>query len=80
MFAEEALREFPLLREQSLLLEQRMHPGNGSSCAGVFDAVPGFGIVAHNLAGTAATFNVELVENHIKVPGHTEAVLSDSTL
>ena len=77
MFAEKALREFPLMRQHPLLLEQGMHPGDGSLGGGVFDAVARLRIVLHDLAGTAAALRVDLIEDDIPCFRHTEVVFLD---
>ena len=65
VFSEEALSEFPVLREHSLLFEQGMHPGDWGLCGVVFYAATGLRVVFHYFACATFPLAVYLIEDYI---------------
>jgi len=79
VFAEEALRQRPVLWQAAVCLEQGVHPGDSSFDFIVFDAVAGKRVVFHYLAGAAASLDVNLKEDGVAVSGDTDAVFGDDS-
>lgn len=77
VFAEDALGQGPVVRELAGLLHQGVDPGDAAGDVGVFDAVAGFRVVLHHLAGAAAALGVELEEDGVSPAGDAEAVFVD---
>ena len=77
VFAEEALRERPFLRELAGVFEEGMHPGDAAFGVFVLDAVASLRVVFHDLAGADAALNVNLVEDDGTVSGDSDAVFVD---
>ena len=65
MLSEEALSEFPVLWEYSLLFEQGMYPGDWGLCGVVFYAATGLRIVFHYFACATFSLAVYLIEDYI---------------
>ena len=79
MASEQALCQRPLLGEHTLLLQQGMHPGDGSRYVGVFDAVARLAVILHHLAGEAAALHINLTEDRVAGAGDPDGVLLDET-
>ena len=79
VFAEEALRERPFLRELAGVFEEGVYPGDSAFGVLVLDAVAGLGIVFHDFAGADAALNVNLVEDDGTVACDSDAVFVDET-
>ncbi len=77
MFTEQTLAEFPGLRQLLQFLHQGVYPGDSPWDILVFDAVAGFRVVLHYLAGAAAPLDIQLVEDDGAVAGNTKAVFVD---
>lgn len=77
MASEQALCQRPLLGEHTLLLQQGMHPGDGSRHVGVFDAVASLAVILHHLAGAAAALHINLIEDRVAGAGDADGVLLD---
>ena len=75
VFSEEALREFPVLREHSLLFEQGMHPGDWGLCGVVFYAAAGLRVVFHHFACATFPLAVYLIEDYIARFSDAKSVL-----
>ena len=63
VFAEQALREFPVGRQLTGLFHQGMNPGDAAGDVGIFDAMTCLRVVFHNLACAAAAQGVDLEED-----------------
>lgn len=77
VFAEEALRQRPFLRELAGVFEEGVHPGDFVGRVLVLDAVAGLGVVFHDFAGADAALDVNLVEDDGTVAGDSDAVFVD---
>ena len=77
VFAEQALRERPFLRELAGVFEEGMYPGDSAFGVLVLDAVAGLRVVFHDFASTDAALGVNLVEDDGTVPGDSDAVFVD---
>lgn len=77
MFSEEALGEFPVLRQGVVLFHQGVYPGDASFGVLVFDPVSCGGVVFHYFAGPAASLGVGLEEDYGLGFGDTYPVLQD---
>ena len=80
VFAEQALRQFPVGRQLTGLLHQRMNPGDAAGDVGVFDAMTCLRVVFHNLACAAAAQRVNLEEDGGTGAGDADAVFLDEGL
>lgn len=65
MFAKQALRERPVLRQLAGLLHQGMHPGDAPGHILVLDAMSCLAVVFHHLARPATAELVNLEEDHV---------------
>lgn len=77
VFAEEALCQRPFLRKLACVFHQGMHPGDAAFGVLVLDAVAGLGVVFHDLAGPAASLDVNLVEDDGFLTRDPDAVFLD---
>ena len=77
VFAEEALYQRPFLRKLACVFHQGMHPGDAAFGVLVLDAVAGLGVVFHDLAGPAASLDVNLVEDDGFLTRDPDAVFLD---
>ena len=80
VFAEQALREFPVGRQLTGLFHQGVNPGDAAGNVGIFDAMTCFRVVFHNLARTAAAQGVDLEEDGGTGACDADAVFVDERL
>ena len=77
MFAKQALRERPVLRQLAGLLHQGMNPGDAPGHILILDAMSCLAVVLHHLARPAAAELVELEEDHVAGASDADAVFLD---
>ena len=80
MFAKEALRQFPVLRQLTDLLHHGVNPVDAAWLALILDSVASLGVVHHHLAGAAPSFGVNLEEDYGTAVSDTEPVVIDEAL
>ena len=80
VFAEQALRQFPVGRQLAGLFHQAVNPGDAAGHVRIFDAMSCLRVVFHNLARTAPAQGVDLEEDGGTGACDADAVFVDERL
>ena len=80
MLPEEALRQFPVRRQQAEFLHVGMNPVDTARLVWILDAVAGLGVIHHDFAGPAAALGVDLEEDDSAGTRDAQTIVQDELL